>query len=110
MRVALNVEQLLSPSPGGVGRYTAKLATNLVALGVAVQPVVARHTDDEVKAAWQDFGLEAVPAPRVLPLPRAALYDAWHLLGWPPLTATGMSTCSTPHPWRSPQNAGSPWW
>ncbi len=89
MRVALNVEQLLSPSPGGVGRYTAKLATNLVALGVAVEPVVARHTDDEVKAAWQDFGLEAVPAPRVLPLPRAALYDAWHLLGWPPLTSDG---------------------
>jgi glycosyltransferase involved in cell wall biosynthesis len=87
LRVALNVEQLLSPSPGGVGRYTAKLATNLVALGVVVEPVVARHSHEEVKAAWEDFGLEAVPEPRVLPLPRAALYDAWHLLGWPPLSS-----------------------
>jgi glycosyltransferase involved in cell wall biosynthesis len=87
LRVALNVEQLLSPSPGGVGRYTANLATNLVALGVAVQPVVARHTREEVKAAWQDFGLDDVPEPTVLPLPRAALYDAWHLLAWPPLSS-----------------------
>jgi glycosyltransferase involved in cell wall biosynthesis len=86
LRVALNVEQLLSPSPGGVGRYAAKLASNLVALGVAVQPVVARHTHEEVKEAWEDFGLDDVPEPTVLPLPRAALYDAWHLLGWPPLT------------------------
>jgi hypothetical protein len=86
LRVALNVEQLLSPSPGGVGRYAAKLATNLVALGVAVEPVVARHTQEEVKAAWQDFGLDQVPEPTVLPLPRAALYDAWHLLAWPPLS------------------------
>jgi glycosyltransferase involved in cell wall biosynthesis len=86
LRVALNVEQLLSPSPGGVGRYAAKLATNLVALGVAVEPVVARHTDEEVKAAWEDFGLDQVPGPTVLPLPRAALYDAWHLLAWPPLS------------------------
>ena len=39
LRVAVNVEQLLSPSPGGVGRYAAKLVTNLVALGVDVQPV-----------------------------------------------------------------------
>jgi len=62
------------------------LATNLVALGVAVQPVVARHTQAEVKAAWQDFGLDGVPEPIVLPLPRAALYDAWHLLAWPPLS------------------------
>jgi glycosyltransferase involved in cell wall biosynthesis len=86
LRVALNVEQLLSPSPGGVGRYAAKLATNLVALGVAVEPVVARHTQEEVKAAWEDFGLDKVPEPTVLPLPRAALYDAWHLLAWPPLS------------------------
>lgn len=82
----MNVEQLLSPSPGGVGRYTAKLVTNLVALGVDVQPVVARHTHEEIKAAWEDFGLDKVPAPAALPLPRAALYDAWHLLAWPPLS------------------------
>jgi glycosyltransferase involved in cell wall biosynthesis len=82
----VNVEQLLSPSPGGVGRYAAQLVSHLVALGADVEPVVARHSDEEVKAAWQDFGLEGVPEPTVLPLPRAALYDAWHLLAWPPLS------------------------
>jgi glycosyltransferase involved in cell wall biosynthesis len=86
LRVALNVEQLLSPSPGGVGRYTAKLAANLVSLGVSVQPVVARHTQEEVRAAWEEFDLAGLPEPAVLPLPRAALYDAWNVLGWPALS------------------------
>ncbi len=86
MRVAVNAEQLLSPSPGGVGRYAAKLMANLVALGVEVVPVVARHTHQEIRAAWADFALDAVPAATSLPLPRPALYDAWHLLDWPPLT------------------------
>jgi glycosyltransferase involved in cell wall biosynthesis len=86
LRVAVNAEQLLSPSPGGVGRYAAKLMANLVALGVEVVPVVARHTHQEIRAAWADFALDAVPAATSLPLPRPALYDAWHLLDWPPLT------------------------
>jgi glycosyltransferase involved in cell wall biosynthesis len=74
------------PSPGGVGRYTAKLVVNLVALGVEVRPVVARHTPEEVGAAWAEFDLGSVPRPEVLRLPRPALYDAWHLLDWPPLS------------------------
>ncbi|HXW79957.1 MAG TPA: glycosyltransferase family 1 protein [Acidimicrobiales bacterium] len=86
MRVAVNVEQLLTPSPGGVGRYTAKLMTNLVALGVEVRPVVARHAPREVEVAWAEFDLGQVSRPSMLPLPRPALYDAWHLLNWPPLT------------------------
>jgi glycosyltransferase involved in cell wall biosynthesis len=86
LRVAVNVEQLMSPSPGGVGRYTAKLVSNLVGLGVDVRPVVARHTHEEVQAVWVEFGLGGVPQPTVLPLPKAALYDAWHLLDWPPLS------------------------
>jgi glycosyltransferase involved in cell wall biosynthesis len=86
LRVAVNVEQLLTPSPGGVGRYTAKLVTNLVALGVEVLPVVARHTPEEVEAAWAEFDLGQVPRPTMLPLPRPALYDAWHLVDWPPLS------------------------
>jgi glycosyltransferase involved in cell wall biosynthesis len=85
LRVAINVEQLMSPSPGGVGRYTAKLVSNLAALGVEVKTVVARHTPEEVRLAWAEFELGAVPGPTVLPLPRAALYDAWHLLDWPPV-------------------------
>jgi glycosyltransferase involved in cell wall biosynthesis len=86
LRVAVNVEQLMLPSPGGVGRYTAKLVANLAALGVDVRPVVARHTPEEIKSAWAEFGLSSVAEPAVLPLPRAALYDAWHVLDWPPLS------------------------
>lgn len=86
LRVAVNVEQLMLPSPGGVGRYTAKLVANLAALGVDVRPVVARHTPEEIKSAWAEFELSSVPEPAVLPLPRAALYDAWHVLDWPPLS------------------------
>jgi glycosyltransferase involved in cell wall biosynthesis len=80
----LNLEQLLTPSPGGVGRYSARLAANLVRLGVDVRPVVARHDAAQVRAAWGEFGLSEVAPPVVLPLPRPVLYDAWHLLGRPP--------------------------
>jgi glycosyltransferase involved in cell wall biosynthesis len=84
LRVAVNLEQLLSASPGGVGRYSAKLAVHLALLGVDVQPVVARHGAGRLRAAWSEFGLSELGAPVVLPLPRPVLYDAWHLLGWPP--------------------------
>ena len=52
LRVAFNLEQLLSPSPGGVGRYAARLVSHLAMLGVEVRPVVARHSPQEVRAAW----------------------------------------------------------
>jgi glycosyltransferase involved in cell wall biosynthesis len=80
----LNLEQLLTPSPGGVGRYSARLASNLARLGVDVRPMVARHSAGQVQAAWAEFGLQELASPVVLPLPRPVLYDAWHLLGWPP--------------------------
>jgi glycosyltransferase involved in cell wall biosynthesis len=96
LRVALNLEQLLSPSPGGVGRYAARLAAGLVSLGVEVQPVVARHEAAQVRAAWQEFGLEGMAPTLVLPLPRPVLYDAWHLLGWPPGHWAGVDIVHTP--------------
>lgn len=89
MRVAINLEQLLAPSPGGVGRYGAKLAHHLHGMGVEVLPVVARHNDAEVKAAWSRYDLESLGPPRRLALPRPALYDAWHLVSWPPLVGKG---------------------
>jgi glycosyltransferase involved in cell wall biosynthesis len=105
LRVALNVEQLMLPSPGGVGRYTAKLVTNLAALGVEVVTVVARHTGEEVRTAWAEFGLGAIPGPTVLPLPRAVLYDSWHLLGWPPLVhASRADILHAPSPAVPPKN------
>lgn len=101
MRVALNVEQLLQRPPGGIGRYTAELARLLprpgsgdgdgdgvgdgveVEVEVEVVPFVARHRRSRVRGAMARVGLAEV-APVRLPLPRPALYDAWHL-GVPPL-------------------------
>jgi glycosyltransferase involved in cell wall biosynthesis len=84
LRVALNVEQLLQPSPGGIGRYTARLASLLPALYPEDRLIAfaARHPRAQVAAVP---GLAGVPV-RILRLPRPALYDAWHLLRWPPVT------------------------
>lgn len=89
LRVAINLEQLLTPSPGGVGRYAAQLALHLSSLGVEVVPVVARHSEGAVDAAWREWGLAELARPRRMPLPRPLLYDAWHLLAWPPLAGRG---------------------
>ena len=86
MRVALNLEQLLSPSPGGVGRYSARLA---------VQPGPPRRRRpagggpargrDELRGRLGEFGLQEVAPPAGAATARGPLlYDAWHLLGWPP--------------------------
>jgi glycosyltransferase involved in cell wall biosynthesis len=82
VRVGINLEQLLFRTPGGVGRYTARLATLLPALfsDDDYTGFVARHSRAEVEAA-------GLPIPTaVLPLPRPVLYDAWHILGAPRLS------------------------
>src|SRR5215218_2870869 len=90
MRVALNLEQLLQPAPGGIGRYTAELARLLPSLPagdgdeITLVPFVARHRREDVEARLREFGLAGVD-PVVLPLPRPLLYDAWHLLRRPRL-------------------------
>src|SRR2546430_8497617 len=90
MRVALNLEQLLQPAPGGIGRYTAELARLLPALPardgdeITLVPFVARHRREDVETRLREFGLDGVD-PVVLPLPRPLLYDAWHLLRRPRL-------------------------
>jgi glycosyltransferase involved in cell wall biosynthesis len=88
MRVAVNVEQLLYRSPGGIGRYTAKLLTLLPELFAAdtVVPFAARHPRADVDEAWDRFGLAGVDRPVLSALPRPVLYDAWHVLGAPPLS------------------------
>jgi glycosyltransferase involved in cell wall biosynthesis len=90
MRVAFNVEQLLYEPPGGVGRYTAKLARLLPTLAdpfgdgehIELAPFVALHRRREVHEALGRFGLETLE-PVAIPLPRPVLYDLWHLLGAP---------------------------
>lgn len=85
MRVALNLEQLCQPAPGGIGTYTARLATLLPGcLGESgeVLGFCARHRREAVEAALADHGvtLEA----EILALPRPLLYDLWtvgHIAG-----------------------------
>lgn len=91
MRVAINMDQLLVPSPGGVGRYAAKLGAHLTALGVEVVPVVAWHKRSRTAAAWASLAEKGLPPPRSLPLPRPLLHDAWRLLSWPPLVPPGQA-------------------
>jgi glycosyltransferase involved in cell wall biosynthesis len=90
MRVALNLEQLLQPAPGGIGRYTAELARLLPTLpdrdgdAVTLVPFVARHRRAHIHARLREFGLASLD-PVVLPFPRPMLYDSWHLLRRPGL-------------------------
>jgi len=81
MKVAMIAEQVLSPVPGGTGRYTRELAEALLAVAAP---------DDAVQTwtAWhRDPGPAAVPAAgsvRRLPLPRRPLTLAWERgLPWP---------------------------
>jgi glycosyltransferase involved in cell wall biosynthesis len=74
MKVAMIAEQLLSPVPGGTGRYTWELAAALTGTAVAGQEVqtwTAWHR--ETDAARLNRG---APVHR-LPLPRRALIAAW---------------------------------
>jgi glycosyltransferase involved in cell wall biosynthesis len=103
MRVAVNVEQLLYRSPGGVGRYTAKLVTLLVTVApdVEVVPFIARHGRADAAAAYRAFGLDGagVAEPVRLPVPRPLLYDAWNTIGWPPLgrLSSDLGRCALIH-------------
>jgi glycosyltransferase involved in cell wall biosynthesis len=100
MRVALNVEQLAQRPPGGIGRYTAELARLLPVpsaaaaasageggAGVDLVTFMARHGRATTRAALEQFGLGGSHGlrPIRLWLPRPVLYDAWNVLGVPPL-------------------------
>jgi glycosyltransferase involved in cell wall biosynthesis len=82
VRVAVNVEQLLQPAPGGIGRYTAALVRLLPTRtpGADVTAFTARHPRHAVDAALASYDLTDVDTV-VLPLPRPLLYDSWHVLG-----------------------------
>ena len=74
MRVAVLVEQVLAPVPGGTGRYARELAAALAETapaGAAVTGWTAWHRD--VRPAR----VPGVRGPRRLPLPRRGLVAAW---------------------------------
>lgn len=85
MRVAINLEQLLQPVPGGIGRYSARLATLLPKFcpDAEMLGVVARHPASVVERLARELGLAHPPT--VMSLPRPLLYDAWNILGRPAL-------------------------
>jgi glycosyltransferase involved in cell wall biosynthesis len=92
VRVALNVEQLLYRSPGGVGRYTAQLAK---LTDVDVVPFTARHPRTEIDEAMDRFGVPR-RTPRVQALPRPVLYEAWHRFGRPALRVGDVDVVHAP--------------
>jgi glycosyltransferase involved in cell wall biosynthesis len=77
LRVALTVEQLFQPAPGGSGTYIRELVPPLSAharlVGVAAR---GHHTVPE-----QDLGIPVLTSA----LPRPALYEAWNRLRRPRL-------------------------
>jgi glycosyltransferase involved in cell wall biosynthesis len=100
VRVAINLEQLLYRSPGGIGRYTAQLAMVLPRLfpDDEVLGFTARHRPAAVRAALAAHGVAGLD-PSVLPLPRPLLYEAWHRFGAPPLSlgARGLGRADIVH-------------
>jgi glycosyltransferase involved in cell wall biosynthesis len=85
VRIAITVEQSWADVPGGTARATNEMARALAARpGLDLVGVAARHRQP-APSAW------APPVEvRHLPLPRLALFEAWHKLGWPPVErATG---------------------
>jgi glycosyltransferase involved in cell wall biosynthesis len=91
VRVAVNAEQLLYRSPGGVGRYTAQLLTVLPSLFPEdeVVPFTARHGGGTVASAFRRTGVDRFTAGRtvVLGWPRPILYQGWLNVAWPELPA-----------------------
>jgi glycosyltransferase involved in cell wall biosynthesis len=82
--VALTVEQLWQPVPGGSGSYIRELVAALPGAGVRPVGVAARHPDDD------DAGL-GVPVVRSA-LPRRALYESWSRLRRPRADGRGGAT------------------
>ncbi|MDA8044865.1 MAG: glycosyltransferase family 1 protein [Actinomycetota bacterium] len=91
--MAVNAEQLLDRSPGGIGRYTAQLLTVLPASfdDCRMVPVTARHQAADVEAALAAVGVPAVSRREVAvqALPTPLLYEAWVRWGRPGLRAVG---------------------
>lgn len=71
--------------PGGTGRYVARLASELCRLfpDDEILAFSAWHRSDQMQQVLGPLELRA-PVAR-FPLPRFALYESWHRVGWPPV-------------------------
>jgi glycosyltransferase involved in cell wall biosynthesis len=89
VRVAVNAEQLLYRSPGGIGRYTAQLLTVLPRLFPEddVVPFTALHPPEVVATTLGRAGADPSTIGRAvrLPWPRPLLYEGWLRWGRPRL-------------------------
>ena len=83
--MAVTVEQCWHEVPGGTARATLDAAAAVAERGEVEQVGVAARHRNPPPDAWRP------PMPvSHLPLPRLALYEAWHRLRWPPVQrATG---------------------
>lgn len=110
MKVAVNAEQLLYHSPGGIGRYTAQILSGLPRLFPDDQVVAftARHPRRTVNAALRAAGVsdQATAGPAtILGLTRPVLYESWLRFGRPRLPSSldtdlvhAPSVAVPPHP------------
>lgn len=80
VRVAMVVEQMWQPVPGGSGTYITNLAHSLRAQGVKVAGIAARRSHNDPGSSA--VGLETMPV-RYANLPRPALYESWNRLRSP---------------------------
>jgi glycosyltransferase involved in cell wall biosynthesis len=94
VRLAVNAEQFLYRSPGGIGRYTAQLLTVLPAEfpDVEVVPFTARHSRTEVDSLLAEASVPPDVRHRAViqRLPRKALYESWVRLARPRLSGLGL--------------------
>ena len=79
VRVALVVEQMWQPVPGGSGRYIVEVASRLGAAGARALGIAAAHGRDEPSPASVGLTIPVVNSR----LPRRLLYAAWDRAGAP---------------------------
>lgn len=77
-RVAMVVEQMFQPVPGGSGTYITEMSRAALKLGGRIAGITARHS-----SMPDDVGLPPQMPLRSSRLPRLALYEAWNHGGFP---------------------------
>lgn len=83
MKVAIHVDQLYSPTPGGIGTYIRELVPALAQRGVDITLFHSRFGETPPEEGWmRDFEIVE------LPVGVKRLYPRWNLTRRPPLPAS----------------------